>query len=71
MCCFYWLMNKETGLACDRAEQSQEGKTKLNAGRKKAESVRSHVALPETDAGTLPGKPQPHGNTQINGYGLI
>ena len=20
MCCFYWLMNKKTGLACDRAE---------------------------------------------------
>ena len=41
------------------------GKTKLNAGRKKAESGRSHVAPPETDAETLPGKPQPRGNTQI------
>ena len=46
------------------------GKTKLNAGRKEAESKRSHVALPETDARTLPGKPQPCGYTQINGDGL-
>ena len=47
------------------------GKTKLNAGRKEAESERSHVALPLTDSGTLPDKPQPCGNTQINGDGLI
>ena len=46
-------------------------KTKLNAGSKEAASVRCHVALPETDAGTLPGKSQPHGDTQINGDGLI
>ena len=43
-------------------------KTKLNAGGKKAESERS---LLETDTGTLPGKPQPCGDTQINGDGLI
>ena len=67
----HWLMNKESGLACDRVEQSQAGKTKLNAGRKKMESVRSHVAPLETDTGTWPGKPQPHGNTQINRDGLI
>ena len=71
MCCFYWLMNKETALAYSKVELSQAGKTKLNAGRKKAESERSHVALPETDTGTLPGKPQPHGNKQTNGDGLI
>ena len=48
------------------------GKTKLNAGRKKAESRRSHVAPPETDAGwNLAGKPSPCGNIQINGDGLI
>ena len=43
------------------------GKTKLNAGRKKAESERSHVTPQETDAGTLPSKPQPHGDTQEMG----
>ena len=37
-----------------KGELSIVGKTKLNAGRRKAESVRSHVALPETDARTLP-----------------
>ena len=47
-------------------EQSQAGKTKLNAGREMAESERSHVALPETDTKTLSGKPQPRDNTQIN-----
>ena len=34
-------------------------------------SGRSHVSPPETDAGTLPSKPQPRGNTQINGDRLI
>ena len=46
------------------------GKTKLNAGKKEAESERSHVALLETDARILPGKPQPRGNTQISRNGL-
>ena len=27
--------------------------------------------LKETDAGTMPGKPQPHGDIQINRNGLI
>ena len=45
-------------------------KTKLNVGRKEAESKKSHVAMPETDARTLNGKPQPRGNTQINRNGL-
>ena len=42
------------------------GKTEQNVGRKEVESERSHVALPEMDAGTLAGKPQSHGNKQIN-----
>ena len=46
------------------------GHTKLNAGRKKAESERKHVVPLET-ARTLPSKPQPRGDTQINGNGLI
>ena len=45
--------------------------TKLNAGRKKVKSVKSHVAPSETDIGTLSGGPQPHGDTQTNGDGLI
>ena len=40
-------------------------------GEKKAESKRSHVVLPETDARTLTGKPQPCGNTQIMQMGSI
>ena len=31
---------------------------------------RSHVALPETGTRTLHSKPQPHGDTQINGDAL-
>ena len=45
------------------------GETKLNAGRKDAELERSHVA-PLEQEGTLPSKPQPCGDTQINGDGL-
>ena len=41
-------------------------KTKLNAGRKETESEKSHVAPQEIDARMLPGKPQLHGDTQIN-----
>ena len=43
----------------------------MNDGKKKAESERSHVAPLETDTRTLPGKPQPHGDIQINRDGLI
>ena len=39
-------------------------------GERRTESERCHVAPPETDAGTLAGKPQPHGHTQINRNGL-
>ena len=70
MCSFYWLMNKEANLAYSKAEFSQAGKSKLNTGRKEAESERIHVAQPETDTKTLSGKPQPRGNTQNNGNGL-
>ena len=44
-------------------------KTKLNAGGKKADLERSHVVSLEPD-GTLPGKSQPCGNTQITRNGL-
>ena len=47
------------------------GKTKLNAGRKKAELGKSHVVPPETDAGTLHSKSQPCGDTQNNGGELV
>ena len=50
MCCFYWLMNKKDAWAYDRTEERQAGKTKLNAGKEKAESERYHVAPLETDA---------------------
>ena len=46
MCCFYWLMNKELLWVYSREEQNQVGTTKLNSGRKKAES-RSHEAAGE------------------------
>ena len=45
-------------------------KTKSNAGKKKTESGESHVAPPKTDTRTSSGKPQPHGNTQINRNGV-
>ena len=53
----------------NKVEFSQVRKIKLNAGRKEVESERSHVAPLEPD-GTLPGKPQPCGDTQINRNGL-
>ena len=43
----------------------------MNDGRKEAESRRSHVSLPETDTGTLAGKPQTRGDTQMNRDGLV
>lgn len=46
------------------------GEIKLNIGRTEAELERSHVALLETDSRTLPGKPQPNVNTEINRNGL-
>ena len=33
--------------------------------------MRSDVAPPDTDPGTLPGKPQPRGDTQINGDEIV
>ena len=46
-------------------ERSSAGKIKLNAGRKKAESRRSHVAPSETETRTLAGKPQSHGEHRL------
>ena len=51
-------------------EQSEVGKTKLNAGRKKAESGRSHGAAVRDRCRNFAGRPQPHGDAQINGDGL-
>ena len=41
----------------------------MNAERKEEELERNHVAPPEPD-GTLAGKPQPHGDTQIDRNGV-
>ena len=73
VCCeYHWLIEK---LSWNPTEQNRgrrgEGGTKLNTERKEEESERSHVATPETYARTLPGKPQPHHDTQIDGDGLI
>ena len=57
------LVNKETALGLHRV-QRQARKTKQNAGEKEVEAMRSCVAPLELE-GTLPGKPQSHGNTQI------
>ena len=45
MCCFYWLIDKETAWP-DRAELRQAKKTELNSGRKKAETERTVMELP-------------------------
>ena len=77
MCCFYWLINKETALVCNRAECRIElgGKTKLNAGRKKVDSKRRHVAGKgercEPPARTLLVGHEPRGKIQNNRNGLI
>ena len=40
--------------------------------KRRTETERSHVALPETDASwDLAGKPQPCGDTQLTRNGLI
>ena len=39
-------------------------------GERRTESGISHIAPPETDVGTLAGKPQPRGDTDINRNGL-
>ena len=67
VCCeYHWLINNCLVLA----QGIEVGRgTKLKAGRKKAESERCHVAPLEPEE-TLPGKPQPHGDTQINRNGL-
>ena len=40
-------------------------------GKRRVESERSHVALPEMDVRTLASKPQPRGDTQINRDRLV
>ena len=46
------------------------GKSKLNAGRKEAESKSSHGDAMEKDMLKLAGRPQSCDNTQINGCGI-
>ena len=46
ICCFNWLMNKKTGLAYSKVELNLVVEDRLNAGRKRAESERSHGATP-------------------------
>ena len=61
VCCEnHWLIKKLVWL--DKVEQRQVGKTKL--------MLEKPCCPPETEAEILPGKPQPCGNTQINGDGL-
>lgn len=67
ICCFYWLMNK-AALVYIRAEYSQAGK---DIEREQAESGSHNVAAIERHARTLPSRPQPHGNTQIDRNWLI
>ena len=51
--------------------RTRQGKLGCMLGERKAESERSHVAPPETDARqNLVSKPQPCGDTQINRNGL-
>ena len=57
MCCSYWLMNKE--LLWPIAWEEEGGV------REKPFSLRQSQTL-----GTLAGKPQPRGDTQINKNGL-
>ena len=54
------------------AEQNKgRRETKLNAGRKKAETGRHHVAAKGKRHQNLISKPQPRGDTQINRNGFI
>ena len=70
VCCEYVLLplvNKETALLYGRAEYNQPGRDY----RESRQSQRD-VSLPkDTDVSTLPGKPQPSGNTQNNRNRLI
>ena len=65
---FYWLMNKETGLAYSKVNLGEE--IKQNTGRKEAESKRRYIAAMKKNMLKLAGRSQPCGDTQINGYGL-
>ena len=64
---FYWL----TALSlCQRRTELGGEKLGCMLGERREESERSHGASLETDARTLVGKPQPHGDTQITRNGL-
>ena len=66
MCCFYWLMNKETCLAYSNIELSQaecwekEGKVR----------ERSHGVTIRYRYRNFADRQPPHGDAQINGDGL-
>ena len=53
-----------------RAKQNQAEKVRLHAGRKKGRVREKTWSLLRQTLGTLAGKPQPHGHTQINRNGL-
>ena len=63
------LINKETALNLQQDRTQGAGDKQTECWGKIVESVRSHGALPEDRI--LPGQPQLHGDTQINGDGLI
>ena len=71
VCCEYVLLpmvSKEAALAYGKAEYSQAGN--LNREIEQTESKRCHVATKGERCWNLTGKPQPHGDTQINRNGL-
>ena len=62
VCCeYHCLIKKPTWLDKGRVELCGENQTEC--WEKEGRVRRSHVAPPETDARTLPGKPQPCGDT--------
>ena len=72
VCCEYVLLplaNKEAALAYGSAEYSKVGIPSRERRRKKVESGRGHVAAKGERGQNLTGKPQPHGDTQIDRNG--
>ena len=57
---YHWLIKKPLWSMAGQIQVG--GKTKLNAGRKKAESGRHHVAAERERHQNLTGKPQPSGD---------
>ena len=69
LCCFHWLINKETAWP-DRSEHRWVEQTEQNAGKKGSE-VDAMSLLSKTAAGqNPPSKSPPCGATQITKYGL-